>query len=82
VPSAGLTFVIQFHHLDDKGHSPRIRTANCHLGHDRAAQYVRAEPPTYDVLFDAWFDGGGDQYGENGSEEAVIVDVRIEDEEK
>ena len=81
VPPTSLTFVVEFHGPDDKGHSPRVRTANCHLDHDRAVQYVRMEHPTYDVLFDAWFDGGGDQYGEDGSEEAVIIAVRIEDEE-
>jgi hypothetical protein len=79
VPKEGLTFVLKFNAPEDKGHRPRERSTPesgpdvIHLDYKTATEFIAM--PSYDFLFDEWFDGGGDAYGEDGDYEAENVSV-------
>lgn len=77
VPKEGLTFTIEFHAPEDKGHRPRERKMTVHMDHSQATQYINQDQPQYSDLFDEWFDYGGETYGEEGDYEAEVDTVTI-----
>lgn len=73
VPGKGLTFQVNFTAPGDRGHSKRERSFTVQMSSIEAFQFVNA--PSYDVLFDSWFDGGAEAYGDEGAYEAENVSV-------
>lgn len=69
----GLTLTITFTAPEDKGHAQRERSFTVTMDATTAAEFVAA--PDYDFLFDEWFDGGADAYGDDGDYEAENVQV-------
>ena len=76
VPSAGLSITVSFTAPEDKGHAQRHREFTVHMSSAEAYQYVN-DDPGFDELFDDWFDGGADAYGDDGDYEAENVQVTI-----
>ena len=72
-PAKGLTFTVTFQAKEDKSHAPRERTFTVRMDHAEATKFVAS--PSYDDLFDDWFDGGADAYGDDGDYEAGNVQV-------
>lgn len=70
---AGLTITVNFTAPEDKGHAKREREFTVTLDATTAGQFVAA--PDYDFLFDEWFDGGSEAYGDDGDYEAENVQV-------
>ena len=73
VPGQGLVLTVNFTAPEDKGHSKRAREFTISLDYVTATEFVA--DPNYDFLFDEWFDGGADAYGEDGDYEAENVQV-------
>lgn len=73
VPAKGLTFQVSFNAPGDRGHAPRQRDFTVSMSSIEAFQFVNS--PSYADLFDYWFDGGGETYGEDGDYEAENVSV-------
>lgn len=73
VPPGGLKFKVEFRTSGESGHGSRTRTAIITMS--SAAAYDFANNPSYWGLFENWFDGGGDAYGEDGDYEVDVVSV-------
>ena len=69
----GLTLTVTFTAPEDKGHAQRERSFTVTMDATTAAEFVAA--PDYDYLFDEWFDGGAEAYGDDGDYEAENVQV-------
>lgn len=75
-PPGGLTFEVHMKVPKDSEHgSSRRRKATITMDYNTAAQFV--QNPNYDDLFDAWFDGGADTYGEDDGD--YLVDIESVD---
>jgi len=69
----GLTLTVNFTAPEDKGHAQRQREFTITMDATTAAQFVAA--PDYDFLFEEWFDGGAEAYGDDGDYEAEVTGV-------
>jgi len=70
-PPGGLTFKVDMQVPRDSEHSSaRRRQAVIWMDYGTAVQFV--QNPNYTDLFELWFEGGGDTYGEDGD---YIVDI-------
>lgn len=84
LPGTGVKIEIKFKSDGDGSHSSRNRTAVVEMSgpelYDFANDWLNvkdAKQPQYADLFDLWFDGGGDVYGEDGAYEADVTGVVI-----
>lgn len=70
-PPGGLTFKVDMRVPRDSEHSSaRTRQATITMDYATAAKFV--QNPTYNDLFEEWFEGGADTYGEDGD---YVIDV-------
>lgn len=73
-PPDGLRFKVDMKVGRDSEHgSARRREADIYMPYNIAVQFI--QDPNYYDLFDQWYDGGGDNYGEDGDYEADIYSV-------
>lgn len=73
-PPDGLRFTVDMKVKKDSEHSSaRTRQADIYMDYQTAVKFI--QDPNYYDLFNEWYDGGGDNYGEDGDYEADIYSV-------
>lgn len=76
VPPDGLTIVVNFRAPADGSHgSSRTRQATMTLDYAFAVQFV--QNPNWTDLWNLWFDGGADIYGEDGDYPADVYEISV-----
>ena len=72
-PAGGLTVTVKFNAPGDRSHAPREREFTITMDATTAQEFASA--PDYDFLFESWFEGGAEAYGDDGDYEAENVQV-------